>query len=244
MAMRGRRIRRRRSGARTLRRKIYRRFRRYVRRRGISMRSNNFGGFPYSKVVKLRYSQGFELQPGVAGGNVGTYKFRANAPYDPDYTGGGHQPMGYDTWSAVYNYVTVVGAKMRVTFIPSSDQAVMGLVVGTLVDDDGTVTAPVDTMIERGTSNYRHLAYNGTQYTKAVSLTKGFSAKKFFHVKDIRDNIYNIGSTVGITPNDQAFFVVWGGYDDTGSGTPDPVRCQVTIEYICLFTQPKDQSQN
>lgn len=40
--------------------------------------------------------------------------FRINSLYDPDYTSGGHQPMYYDQYGAMYNYYRVKGATIKV----------------------------------------------------------------------------------------------------------------------------------
>jgi len=40
--------------------------------------------------------------------------FRANSLYDPNYTGGGHQPNGFDQLIAAYNHFTVISSKIRV----------------------------------------------------------------------------------------------------------------------------------
>lgn len=41
--------------------------------------------------------------------------FRGNGPYDPDYTGVGVQPYGFDEMSALYNNYIVKGSKIKVT---------------------------------------------------------------------------------------------------------------------------------
>ena len=71
-------------------------------------------GFSDGQIVKMRYVEEFELNPGL--GSVASYVFRANGLYDPNYTGAGHQPYGFDQWMTYYNQFTVLGSKMKAIF--------------------------------------------------------------------------------------------------------------------------------
>lgn len=225
---------------RSFRRRYVRRARRSYRRRSIpSMISNTYGGFPVSKVAKLRYSDVVTINP-TASGVAMFHAFRANSIYDPDSTGVGHQPMGRDIWAQVYNHYTVIGSKITATMVPSGTsnyQATFGITI----DDNATpADQTINTLIERGNSVYKQFL-NSYQYnSQSVSvLRKGFSARKFFHIKNIRDNILTYGAEQGSNPTDQAYFLVWVG---SNSADIDLVSVQVTIEYLVLFTEPADIS--
>lgn len=64
------------------------------------------------------------------------YTFAGNSLYDPDITGTGHQPMGFDQWQGFYNKYTVYGSKIRATFCnvdsvagaPNTENIMVGLV--------------------------------------------------------------------------------------------------------------------
>jgi hypothetical protein len=48
--------------------------------------------------------------------------YRLNSPYDPDYSGSGHQPYGYDQISPLYRKVVVSNVKLTcITQDPSED---------------------------------------------------------------------------------------------------------------------------
>jgi len=51
-------------------------------------------------------------------GVPGNYLFRGNGPFDPDLTGSGAQPEGYDQWSGLYSACRVLGS--RITVIPQN----------------------------------------------------------------------------------------------------------------------------
>lgn len=48
-------------------------------------------------------------------GSSYTYVYRGNSAYDPDLTGGGAQPNGFDEMSIFYNRYTVLGSRIKVT---------------------------------------------------------------------------------------------------------------------------------
>jgi hypothetical protein len=46
-----------------------------------------------------------------------TYFWRGNGAYDPDYTGVGHQPFGYDQWTAFFDRYTVISSSVELKVI-------------------------------------------------------------------------------------------------------------------------------
>lgn len=46
-----------------------------------------------------------------------TYVFRGNGPFDPNQTGTGNQPIGYDQFNTFYTYCEVTSSKIQVDFI-------------------------------------------------------------------------------------------------------------------------------
>lgn len=63
----------------------------------------------------LVYSEHVELKA-VASSVSNAYEFRLNSAYDPDYSGGGHQPRGFDQWAAFYRRYRVTQVKINVQF--------------------------------------------------------------------------------------------------------------------------------
>lgn len=68
--------------------------------------------------VVLRYHETFTINPGL-GGLPGYYVFRANSCYDPNFTGTGHQPRGFDQIMAMYTYLAVREAQIEIWFQPT-----------------------------------------------------------------------------------------------------------------------------
>lgn len=70
---------------------------------------------PSSKRSKIKYCQYVQLDAGA--GLASTQTFSANSLYDPDVSGAGHQPRGFDQMMTMYRYYTVLGATIEVQAI-------------------------------------------------------------------------------------------------------------------------------
>lgn len=67
-----------------------------------------------SVVVKLRYP--FKATNTFSVSSTQNQLFRLSSVYDPDYSGGGSQPNGFDQWAAVYNNYRVQKCKWKFNF--------------------------------------------------------------------------------------------------------------------------------
>jgi hypothetical protein len=70
---------------------------------------------PDTMIVHLKYSD-VVLLTNLAG--TGVYTFSLNGMYDVDITGTGHQPLGFDQWSAFYTSYQVFSSSIRVQVLP------------------------------------------------------------------------------------------------------------------------------
>lgn len=98
----------------------------------------------------LRYHETFSINP-TFGGIPAQFTFRSNSCFDPNFTGGGHQPRGYDQIMAMYQYLAVREAQIEIWFTPSDGAPV---ILG--ISADGTTSGlSRDTMMESRTSVYK-----------------------------------------------------------------------------------------
>lgn len=74
--------------------------------------------FPPKTTRMLRYSASFALT--CTSGVVNSYVFRANDCYDPDFTGTGHQPMGFDQMMLSYDHFCVRRARLIATAVTAT----------------------------------------------------------------------------------------------------------------------------
>lgn len=226
--------------------------RRYTRRRRGTYRTSkqNALGFSRSQIVKLRYVQQVALNPAAAAGSTAWCFFGANNINQPNQGASAsvsfttsHQPLAHDNWANIYNHYTVLGSKIKVQFIPnnSSSPFVGGGLVSLLLTDTPTATIVGTTVMESGRAAYKYMSPNGTG---PYMLRKNCSVKKFFNVKNLKDNQDNYGALFGSNPNEQAYYnLQFFPADSSVSGVLGPL-CLITIDYICLFTGPKDLSQS
>lgn len=91
-------------------------------------------------------------------------QFRLNSLYDPDFTGGGHQPYQYDQVQAMYGFYLVHKCDWEVTF--SNSASIPGLYVGVnlLFNTGNSVSGlPFSTIVERTQARSRALPTTGSQ---------------------------------------------------------------------------------
>jgi hypothetical protein len=76
---------------------------------------------PPSKKVILKYSE--RISRNLTATVTDDYQFRLNSPYDPNSTGAGSQPQGYDQMCTFYNRYRVLRAEWKLRFpsTPSSE---------------------------------------------------------------------------------------------------------------------------
>lgn len=86
--------------------------------------------FPVRYNTKLKYSETFTLTVGTAGVFGTVQKLNLNGLYDPNYTGSGHQPYGYDQLTPLYARYIVHGCKVTAQFYdPDQDSLTVGCMV-------------------------------------------------------------------------------------------------------------------
>jgi len=216
------------------RKSLYRKKRRYRRKF-----RNSLGvpaSFPSSiKYAKLRYVEDIKLDT-AAPGVLSHYVYRCGSIYDPNYTGTGHQPYSYDTYATLFNHYCVLGAKLTVRNSPNSS-VVNPIYIGTHLSPGVTpaYTTPAEFVEARkGTSALWNMN------NRPITLTCKYSAKKYFNLQSVKDNIDRLGSPFGGNPVEDAFFITWYTCQEAAVAW----RAQFIIDYIVMFSEPKDLAQS
>lgn len=193
-------------------------------------------GFPNSIITKLRYCDYIGLTSSTGGAT--SQVFRANGIFDPDYTATGHQPMWRDVYAGVYDFYTVLGSKITVTF--HSRNASYGHVVGIIGSDSASLSSTVTTLLEQNNSVH---TLTGTANTSPVTLELVYSPEE-----NLGSDVKNDNSTmtaVGADPSSGEGTYYFGIYAATEDGTTTAaLSVKVTIEYTVKFTYLSKQVQN
>lgn len=236
---------------RTIRRRYkkktgYRKRRRVYRKRKFIMPVSKQLGLGTSHIAKLKYVEEIQLNPTIGG--IASYVFRANDLYDPDVTGAGHQPYGFDTLCpTIYNHFTVIGAKIKVQWHNSSTSSTNPAWCGILLSDDGTTattSSNVNHLIESyGAGSVLPVGLVGAPNSHSVQtvLYRNFSAKKFFKKAAIVGASNYMGDATS-SPTDLAYFEIYAA--SMGSNDPGLLNALVTIEYIAVFTEANRLAQS
>jgi len=216
------------------------------KRNTLSMKAN-YSGFPNNRIVRIRYAERIPMAPTV-GFSSTFHNMRANSCFDPNATGTGHQPLGFDQYSIFYNHYVVLGSKITVRWIaenPDSNDR-NAILCGVKLTDDPTSIAPsgsnFDNLSERGMS-YRIMIPND-QNVMTVRTGAKFSAKKFFNVKDVKDNVPRLGAAVTGNPPEEALYQLWFCSANDAAVSGVIMQAFVTIDYIVQFSEPKDIPQS
>lgn len=226
------------------RQKLFRTIRARVKPRFSKFYLRSMNPFPYSRVVKLNYSDVITITPGALG-YVAVHSFRANSIYDPDYTGGGHQPLFRDEMANIYDHYVVLGSRITCTFYSETASGVAIGVGGIKIDDNATIPTDMNTLLEHGSRlvKYRHMIANvNSTGVRHPTISMNYSTKKFFGLTNVKDNSAMVGATCGTNPTEEAYFNVFWGAPGSAAGEFNPVKVTVKIQYIVLFKELRDQT--
>jgi len=217
------------------RRTFRRRVKRSRARQSLGMNVAGLFGAPTIR-RSMRYIQNLTMTSTT--GAIATNVFMANGLYDPDISGGGHQPRWFDQIMPYFNHFCVVGAKITVVFSPHSGTVptipiTVGIAKRAVV---GTESNAMEYQ-ENGNCVWRSLPVDGSARTMSMT----FSTRKFFGKKYSVDN-YDLKGSQTANPLEQAFFHV---FIDPVYGTESPVvAAQVLIDYIAVFSEPNTVAQS
>lgn len=216
---------------------IVKRRRYYRKRRNLAYK---ISPVPLRFFTKLVYAES-QIQVGVGIGAANAHVFSANGLYDPNITGTGHQPLGFDQLMSMYNHYTVIASKIYCTFSNETDTG--NYECGISVLDDSTVlTTP---------SRYKELmktvwkaGTNDAQGGHIRSLVNKVSVPKFLGLPSkgfLGDDTIQ-GSAV-VNPQEQVFYHLW---IQPIEATTDLsyVDLSVRVEYIVVFHGPAQITQS
>lgn len=221
---------------RRYKRKPYRKYRRkpsgFLRKTGSGLTRS----FPLGKkfTFKTRYVESQVAIDPAAGGVPQTWIFSLNGLFDPDISGGGHSALGFDEMMTMYNHYTVIGARVRATFVNTDTTYAQN--VSLSLKDSTTATANFSQTIENGTSRWACVGTDGSPKTLSLNC----SISKFFGKKILSDDIFR--GTISSNPAEQVY--LHAQVSPTDAVNSAKVMMTIVIEFIAIMTEPKTLTQS
>lgn len=220
----------------------------FKRRKGSSQALSHFGqvwkrpltyakqptGFPDRMCVKLKYFDKYSIS--ITTGIPQAQVWRGNDCFDPDLTGSGHQPNGFDQWSAFYNFQTVVASAVRVRVFPTTVTTVL----------TNTIEVVVFPNTASGVLNSKNVGTGREQvYAKWLTINAGnfpntirsyMSTAKMAGTAPtaISDAVSAYTNTVGASPTLAWYWHMYVNCVDEASSTS--LIADVEIDYYVIFS--------
>lgn len=181
--------------------------------------------FPNRLVNKLKYAE-YVTVSSVSGESH--YVFSCNGMFDPNASGVGHQPMGFDQMMAIYDHYTVLNSSIKVTVLTENQRAITTSIH---VSDSGLDIGKTRSIETTGSRNSVSLHPFG----EIKSVMQWFNAKDFFGA-NVENNFLMRGSAAA-NPQEQAFFVI-KLFDP--SLTSESISVLVEMEFTSSWSEVKD----
>lgn len=184
----------------------------------------------YTKSICVYSDASRLVDPGLA--SCGTYVYSLNGMYDPDISGIGGQPTGFDQYMQLYEEYTVLKAKVTACVINSD--TTLSQLAGINVCNSAATSSDPNVYLRNMCMGFRILDKYGdgsgvTTWTFEVDIDK-LSTRNIW-----TDDAYSANS--GNNPTQQWFLHIWNiAYD--GSSNASPCVWTLKIEYLCAFRKP------
>ncbi len=192
----------------------------------------------------LRYAETFSLSTGTAG-VIGTVQTMfLNSVYDPNSTGTGHQPYGFDQLAAFYQQYLVHGVRFKIitsTIGGTAEVCVAyqvfptagGVSIAGISTDAATEKSTVSTFVQGSSGNVRSRSVGGEVKMYQIF---GLTPAQYAAQTDV------YGAAVTTNPSLGAYLEIGiGSYSGTAS---ESLSVQVVLDMDVEFWQPKTLPQS
>jgi hypothetical protein len=188
---------------------------------------------------QLYYEDGLGLTLPTSG-NVATYFFTANGMFDPNITGTGHQPIGFDQMMLLYEQCTVLRSSIEVTFnVGPGLTARLGVA---LFPDASALTSPSQ-LVENGLIKMIACDSGSTslQNYRLQSVRLDCDIAKYFGRPGYQSllNDDNLYTTAAANPVEQVYYAIVGWQISPDGSTTTSLGFDVLIEYDAIYWEPR-----
>lgn len=217
----------------THKKKVFRRRRRYVptvkkRNKPTMAIVRAPTAFPDKMLTKLKYYEEINLSAGLSN----SYFYCVNNLYDPNTSGTGHQPRGFDEYTLIYATYRVYGALFKVTFLNETNTVpvMFGMAAGNTTSG---FTSSIN--MSENPRVVRRLV--GTKQDKAI-LKRYYSVKRLSGRRDISDDVFEAG-TAGTSGPSLSYYVNLATFSADTTGTNHDGKFIVEITFYTMFRERK-----
>lgn len=189
---------------------------------------------PTKLLVKLKYYDFISINPGA--GVFGNYVFSANGMYDPNITGSGHQPRGFDQLMAMYDHYVVIKSAISVVTHQLSTTPGGSRTVLTLQDNASLYGSDNDIM-EWKNRKFVTMATG----SKPGVLRHKFNNKFLGRSKPLSDS--QLKGSNAANPVEQAYYHVYW-YNPKATVNPGDTNFSINISFTAVLIEPKQPAQS
>jgi len=184
-------------------------------------------------IVTLRYHDVISMSS-LTAGSVGSWSFRPNGPFDPDRTGTGHQPNGYDKLASDYLRYLPLSTRYKILVPVLSDTFQLTCAPYNGVFPTVNTVQSFNDLSELPFAHWSCLSYSGggppVKFTGNINLRSLNGASEFEYYGDDR-----FASTFSTNPT-EAFDLVFAAYN-TG-GISGVVKFAIILDYTLEIIDP------
>lgn len=186
----------------------------------------------------LKYQTVVSLNPAAFG--IAQYSFSANGLFDPDISGVGHQPRGFDQLMLLYDHYTCICTSFQATFFNGDSNN--AIVCGLGVADQATTYTTLNNGMESPDFVY---AICGPRLSGSDvrTLRRSINPNRWLGSGTAVLSNDQLRGSAAANPAEQAFFnILVSPMDEATDVTAATV--QVLINYTVIFTEPKNPGQS
>lgn len=189
---------------------------------------------PNKFLTKMRYAASLEVTAGSLGATT-LYHYSCNNLFDPDVTGTGHQPRGFDQLMTMYNKFTVIGATIKVQIASEQGESVPENIIAG-INLRSTINSSTNLNDWMENRNMTSVMLSGGLNIRSKTFTYKVNPAKFLGISHPLSD-HQLSGTTTTGPVRQCFFSIFVSTPQ-GIGT-SKVQYQVTIDYTVVLHEPK-----
>ncbi len=187
----------------------------------------------------LRYAQTFQLATGAAGVVGVVQTMNISSIFDPDFSGGGHQPYGFDQLLPFYSYYLVTAVRYRMLVTTIGGTAEVGVVFQLFPSVGGVTVAglSLDVATEKATCSTFPIGPSGNDRARLVEGRVQHHQVFGITPAQYKNEQSNYGAAMTTNPTANVYLEVGGGSYSGAAGTTFSV--QIVLDFETEFFQPK-----